>query len=839
MCGQRDASSPVGAGVDVDELAGAAPPPPGPPLAATGDGRPPEPAPAGAALGGDEALPWPRSGGQRVVFLLDAAGRFERQLLEDWIRRTRPPEVDPAQVELVRLPASRRGRRRRRPDPRLEAALAAGGDPLLAPLRVVWRAPQRDGHRSAGFRDLLLGDPRDPGPLRQRWVRWRHPERCRRVAAEPATASALRERWRETGWADGEDTVGLAEFVTRQAHLALERAERRLRGARYKVPRLIHEEILERPAFRGELARLAREQGLSEPRARREAQRCLKEIAATHSPLVIDLVAHMIRLLYSQGYGETLQYDREQLQGLFRLAQRHPVVFLPSHKSNLDHLVLQAALHENGLPPNHTAGGINMNFFPVGPLVRRSGVFFIRRSFKDDPIYKHVLRCYIDYLVEKRFSLEWYLEGGRSRSGKLLPPRFGLLAYVVDAFRRGKSEDVVLVPVSIAYDQIQDVGAYADEQRGGAKPRESLGWFVGVVRRMRSRYGDIHLRFGEPLSLRQQLGPPRPDAPPAPDERSVALQKLAFEVSVRINRVTPITPVAFVTVALLGTGERALTVSEVRLALSNLLAFVRERKLPTTVDLGLLESDEGVRSVLDALVENDVVTRYAVGPEDVYAIGPDQQLAASYYRNSIVHFLVNAAIVELALLRAGEEDVADAAAAFWEEAMALRDLLKFEFFFADKERFREELREELALQDAEWERRLAAGPRGARELARVFRPHSAHRALRPFLEAYLVVAECLRRWPTADPVESSELLRRCLDLGRQYHLRGRCRSAASVSKALFQTGERLAAHRGLLEPSGAGRAGERQAFRDEVASALRRVDVVDALAAERRAGFGG
>ena len=101
--------------------------------------------------------------------------------------------------------------------------------------------------------------------------------------------------------------------------------------------------------------------------------------------------------------------------------------------------MLQYALHERGLPPNHTAGGINMNFFPIGPLVRRSGVFFIRRSFKDNPIYKFVLRQYIDYLIEKRFSLEWYVEGGRSRSGKLLPPRFGLLAYVVDAWRRGRA----------------------------------------------------------------------------------------------------------------------------------------------------------------------------------------------------------------------------------------------------------------------------------------------------------------------------------------------------------------------------------------------------------------
>ena len=108
------------------------------------------------------------------------------------------------------------------------------------------------------------------------------------------------------------------------------------------------------------------------------------------------------------------------------LGSGNPLVFLPSHRSNLDRLSLQYMLWENDFPPNHTAGGINLNFFPVGPLIRRTGVFFIRRSFKDNELYKHVLKSYLGYLVEKRFPLEWYMEGGRSRSGKLLPPRLGL-----------------------------------------------------------------------------------------------------------------------------------------------------------------------------------------------------------------------------------------------------------------------------------------------------------------------------------------------------------------------------------------------------------------------------
>ena len=188
--------------------------------------------------------------------------------------------------------------------------------------------------------------------------------------------------------------------------MALERAERDVRGARYKIPKLIRQEILQRGDFRDGLAQIAPTVERPVEQMFSKSGRYLKEIAASHSPFVIDLLASGIRLLYRHGYG-SIKYDRDQFKELYALGTQYPLVFLPSHKSNLDHLVLQYLLWENDLPPNHTAGGINMNFFPIGPIIRRSGVFFIRRSFKDNPTYKFVLRSYIDYLMEKRFPLEW------------------------------------------------------------------------------------------------------------------------------------------------------------------------------------------------------------------------------------------------------------------------------------------------------------------------------------------------------------------------------------------------------------------------------------------------
>lgn len=712
---------------------------------------------------------------------------------------------------------------------------------MLTPLRVVWlpRPERREGPVHL-LRLLALGDPRDPGVVRQT-VDAGNPGRYQVVAGEAAPVSELRERWLRKGGTDRAATGGLAEFVALQAALALERAERRVRGMRYKVPRFVHEDILALPAFRQGLASLAAELGRPESQVTREAERYLREIAATHSPYVIDLTAQLIHLLYTSAYGEALHYDRAELERIYALAQRSPVVFLPSHKSNLDHLVLQYALHENGHPPNHTAGGINMNFFPVGPLVRRSGVFFIRRTFKDNPVYKFVLRSYIDYLIEKRFTLEWYVEGGRSRSGKLLPPRFGLLAAVVDAWQRGKSEDVVLIPVAIAYDQIQDVAAYTAEQHGAAKQKESFGWFVGVVRGLQTRFGDIYIRFGKPIALSQALGKPDPAAArhgslDESEEQQLSIQKLAFEVSHRINRVTPITPTSLIALALLGRSDRAMSVPQLVVALQNLVRYIRRRGLPTTVELGL-ESPASVQGTLDALVANGVVTCFAEGPEAVYAIGPDQHLTAAYYRNTIVHFFVNAAIAEMALLTAADDHTENRRATFWATAMRLRDLLKFEFFFSDKEQFRREIADEIALQDDKWESALARGPSAIQGVVRSFRPFSAHRVLRPFLHGYLVVADALMREKTDAPIDQAAFLDRCMGLGNQYLLQRRISSAESVSKVLFETALRLARNRGLLEPGAVDLAARRKAFSDEVRDAIRRADAVDLLAQSRVAGL--
>ncbi len=775
---------------------------------------------------------WPAQGKRGVVFLLDVASSLEEEMLRGWIQRARPDDVDPADIEVIHIPSSRRpGRTRLGP---LDPVLATTDDLLLAPLRVLWLPEARDSHHITGWRDVLhfWGDPRDPGRLRARWIARFAPGRCRVVVAEPAPVSELRDRWRAAAGRDVAETVGLAQFVARQAALALDRAERKVRGARYKVPRFLHEEILTRPSFRGGLDHLAREEGRKPAAVRRAAERYLKEIAANHSPRMIDIFAQLSRSSSTRGYN-ALRFEQQEIETIRGLAQQHPVVFLPTHKSNLDHMVLFHLLHEDGMPPNHTAGGINMNFLPFGPVARRAGIFFIRRSFSDNEIYKFVLRAYVDFLVEKRFPLEWFIEGGRSRSGKMLPPRYGMLSYVVDAYRRGKSEDVILIPVSIAYDQISEVDEYSREERGAAKEAEGFAWLVKFLHQVGRQYGGIGLRFGEPISLREAIGPSDPNGSGVAHD-DLTVPKLAFEVCARINRVTPITPISLGMVALLACGDRAMSLAEIHVSLIDLVDFVNRRNLPTTTKL-MFESPDDVRATLDPLVESDVLMRFDEGPEVIYSIAPDQHLTAAYYRNTVIHFLVNSAIVELALLRASQSEPGTGTQEFWDEAMHIRDLLKFDFFFSEKEDFRNEIRAELSLHSEDWEQHLG-DPVAVRTFLEQIRPFHAHRTLRAFIEAYQVVADRLVMLGGAPVADEAKLLSDCMIWGKQYTLQRRIRSAESVSKLLLENGLKLARNRGLLDDEKDALAPARERLADELREMSRRINAIDALASARRAG---
>ena len=753
----------------------------------------------------------------RTVVLVDGDPAADRDVVEAFAARTRASAAAGADVRVAWSAAE-------------AVRTAEGADALIAPVRVAWLPPGRDGDRRWRLRDLLrLRHRARPSRRARQRMLASAPDRWRLLVGKPAPLSELERRMREES-AGG----GLPAFVDRQARLALDRCERSVTGSRYKVPRDVEDELVGGRAFEDGLRDLADRLGRSPDEVRGEALEYLEEMSSTQSPVARELWARLARFLYSRAYD--LSFSAAAVERIRALGREHPLVFLPSHKSNLDGFVLASLLYEQGFPPNHTLGGINMAFWPLGPLGRRVGVIWIRRVFRDNQVYRWVLSRYLGYLVSKRFNLEWYVEGGRSRTGKLLPPRMGLLRYLVDAIEEAGVDDVQVVPVSITYDQLAEVAEMTRESRGAVKQPEGFGWLVRYAWRQSQRFGRVRVDFGEPVAVTDVL---RRHGWPA--ERRLSTSKLAFEVCTRINHATPATRNGLVTLALLGVDGRFLTAREIRDVLDPLRRYAEARELPGSVDLSELETVEGTRRTLAALMEHGVVQCFDRGTQPVYAIGRDNELVAAFYRNSVIHWFVNRSIAELALVRAAEEQRGTAQIdVAWAEAFRLRDVLKYEFFFSERERFEVEMREELALIDPSWQwgGELTLGDVG-RALAGSG-ALMAHRILASFLDAYLVVAECLATHDPTEPLEQSQVLTECLALGEQLRLQHRISAGEAVSTELFKTGLKLAGDRGLLDARGRSPrdaedlAARRSAFVHELRDLVRRIRIVAQIDRDQR-----
>lgn len=733
-----------------------------------------------------------------AVALVDAVTPVERELIGGWlaeggIAAELGIDVPVTQIDLDAASISARLVRR-------------GDDPLVVPIRVLWLPPERDGVRRTTFADLaLLNNPRRPRRILQRRLVHKAPDRHLILTGHPARLSELRAN--NPGIAPHADPF--ARAIVRAGTVALERAERAVIGDRYKVPRLVVEEILDSPEFLRRLDIIAAESGAEPREVRRRAEKALRELVAAQSRLVSDLFTQAMRPVHASTW--KVECDRSGLAALRRLNNNYPLVFLPSHRSYVDAFVLGDALARNDFPPNHVIGGANLSFWPMGPIARRTGTVFIRRSFGDDEVYKAVVEEYFAYLLAKRFNLEWYFEGGRTRTGKLRPPRFGLLNYLAAAIRGRRIDDVMLVPVSITYERLNELGSIATEQVGGAKKPEGLTWLARYIRNQQHSAGRVYVRFGEPLSARERLaahGDPvrtlidaahRDGAGPddLTDRRHKAVQRLAFEVAVGINAVTPITVNALVTLALLGVHERALTLGEVRRTLEPVCGYIIRRGLPTG-ELDTLRDDQGLAAVLEHLSVAKVVTVYRGGLEPVYSIETGAHLEAAFYRNSAVHWFVDRAILELAILEVADAEATPGIEAIWDAAYRLRDLLKFEFFFSDRIEFAAGMGAEMLLVDGKWEQRSTA-----RELVGALADSGfimAHRVVRSFVDAQLVVAERLADADPAIPFDRKQFVDECLAVGRQMLLQQRLHSPESVSSELFSSALKLADNYGLIEP---------------------------------------
>ena len=756
----------------------------------------------------EDLSPWPEGHDNAIVFLLDARDDFEAGLLRNWVESSKPESAASIEYSFVRL--------------RRAAAMPQQGDAWMQPLRIAWLPSPRTG-RIRPLQDLFHGRITEPGKLRRWWLSRNRPERIAYVAGAGASLDELRERQAAAEDAPGEHE--LTEFVTNQALIALERSERGVRGARYKIPRILDSEVFANAEFRNLVANSAQQLDRSVSDVLGQASRYLREMAATQTPFTLDVMIELYRAACRSHHDAEIDFDDAQLERVAQTLADRPVVFLISHKSMLDTMALSLVLFDADLPLPLTFGGINLDKPGLGALARRAGIIFLRRSFQDNEIYKATFRRYIDYLIEKRFSLLWALEGTRSRTGKLLAPRFGLFNYVVESILRTRLYDVTFIPVSVAYDQITEVEDYSIEQRGQRKKPEGITWPLRFLRSGRSR-GRIHLRFGEGLTIRDLVTTEQLEAGIDDQQKRMLVPTIAFEVAVRMNAATPITATAIVTLILLAGGNRAQSLREIQSVARVGASLIRQRQLEI-VGRSDFKDAEAIRATLEELHQTGIVDYLDEGTERLYAISPDQHLNAAYYRNTAIHYFILDAFVEIALLEAAEAE--DPVATFHATTLELRELFKFEFYLPRRANYRSDIEQRAHDRFGDWEDSVkndkAALLSGARLLV-------AHGVLRSFVEAYRVVASVLAEAGDDVAEDRGALLSQCLKTGKQQLLQGRVVSAESISKSLYETGLRLAEYRGLLS---ADQSAARREFLDTLRGINRRLEEILAITLSKAA----
>lgn len=731
--------------------------------------------------------PWPADETTSVLFVIDAAHRVEQQHLESWLERERARRGFQGAAEQVVVPIadSPEGIHAENLCPLMNLA----DDTLVVPVRVVWLKGLDVKGTTPRFRDLLLGDPRRPGPLRARRILKKHPMRAKCVSGVPATIGDMRQRL-EHRLGARPDTEQLADFMAGQASIALDISERRLRGSRYKVPRGVASNLRASRAFVSGVRELSAETGRSISDLNSEASPIFRELISVPRAFWLDMSYLLNKTIATLGYDTEIDVDESKLKRVRKICKERPAAILCTHKTHVDFPALNKVLFDHDFPALHTMGGVNMAFAGVGFLARRAGVIFIRRSFQDNPLYKLILRQYIAYLMEKHFPLSWAFEGTRSRVGKLMPPKYGILKYVIEAAHTNDQRMLHIIPVAMNYDLIGDVRDYAKEQSGIKKRPESLSWFIGYMRSLRRPMGKIYMDFGEPVVL---------DHVPSGDDK-LALSKIALQVGVEANRVTPITLASLATMVLLGSAPRALTREELTREIGRVVLWAQAREIRITRHFEI-ENEAELTALAQVLIDNRLVTRYDDGPEAVYAIAPRQETVASYYRNTTIHHFVTKAIAELALAGIATDD-STALESFWQDVDRLRDLFKFEFFYAPREKFRQEVAQELSRYESDWQDRLAGDAEFARRLLRRFRPLIAHGTLTQFVEAYYVVASVAAITPHDTALGADDCLRRCFSHARQAYRQRRISSEASIGKLLFQNGYKWMENHGLTAAGG-------------------------------------
>jgi len=576
------------------------------------------PDPDGNGYYRDELL----GGSAGFLTLLHAPGR-----VRSWFQ---PPPADPVE-SLIRLQKS------------------TDRPVLIVPQLVFF---SRSPHRARPtLVDMLFGSEDEPGRLRLLAALFK---KAGNVFVELSAPIDL-QRFLARADLAGHPVPHQAAILRRETLAQIQRHRQSITGPVVTPRQELKQRIMDSDRCQQLMQSHAETHGLPLPEVRASVAECIDEIAADLRPNWIRFYSGPVGCILNSLF-DGVALNREGLAEVKRMSLRGPVVYVPCHKSHADYLILTYMLYHNDLPCPLVAAGKNLSFWPMGTLFRRGGAFFIRRSFRGAVLYSRVFSEYVHAILQEGHSVEQFIEGGRSRTGKLLMPKLGLLSILLNALRNGACEDLIFVPVSIGYDRVLEEKSYLQEIEGGQKQPENLWQVLKARKFLRRRWGKVYLRFNRPLSANDQARSEGSDLRSMPPkEFNTFCRSLAHRIAHGIDQVTVVTPHALAAAAVLNLGRDRFSTEEIHSTVGVYAAYI-EAVGATAADTLVLDHRRAIAHALESYVQRrilepagDEAVSGEAGPGE-FLLRENRRPVLDYYKNTCVAHFAPAACAALAIL---------------------------------------------------------------------------------------------------------------------------------------------------------------------------------------------
>lgn len=637
---------------------------------------------------------------------------------------------------------------------------------IKAPIQLVPLHFLYDKHptkEKKGLSDILFGDRENPGYLRRMLLfLLSYQKRAVAKIGAPLKLTELAAPWKGANATDRCRGIltSLSEQYKEESH--------QVTGPKLKSRTRITEEILAGERFQKKLKQLQTTLQIPWDKILKTAKGQLFEISSDVRFKLIEVWSYFLTWMFQRFYGGIV-VDEDGIQTLKQKASGASFVFVPSHKSHLDYLILAYIFYHRDLSMPLVCAGENLSFWPLGPVFRRSGAYFIRRSYAGDALYRASLQAYVAKLMNDGYFQEFFIEGTRSRTGKLFPARVGMVRMMVEAYLENpEGREVYFVPTSIDYERVLEEGSYLQEMQGTLKKKERFMDLLRLPKFLKGRYGKVYVQFAKPISLKKRLaknGVSTTALLDSPADFHAFTSNLAEDTIAEINQVTTLLPAALVAMALLHPKQKSLSLSEIETRVKTLLDLAKDFS-PRTSKSFAKDLNQTTQEILNQWVEDGRLQGAHDGAEYFYVVAESQRQALNISQNRGLHALVDAAWVSL-LQNVGWE-------LGCESAQRVQQILKREFFFSKS------LQEKIAQKTTQ----KNTLPNKDQTL-----PKHVGDLLCPTLETYYLSLSTLNKMQASQKLGKTEtwlITRNILEQGKLWHLKGELKFPESLCRFTIQ-----------------------------------------------------